>query len=190
MHETFDKWMELQTDILCGHEDGFFCKDTIETLKFNILMLKVCFGEQNANDLISYFSAFTQQNNYEIIKSLECIEVLFYSIDFDLLDKITLTIITQYIIGMSSHKETDARYYSVRILFLLCKSSCRDPAMMQISKMMDNDNYIIKANILNRIDIIRKGNAEIAELVIQKGQADNHYLIREIAENQNVIMKR
>ncbi|HEY5560639.1 MAG TPA: hypothetical protein VIK72_02600 [Clostridiaceae bacterium] len=180
-HETFDKLIEMQSDILCGHEDDFFCKDTLSTLEFNFLMLKVCFAEQNINDLISYFSLFTQKNNYEIIKSVECIEVLLNNIDFNLLDTITLTILIQYVIGMSSHKETDVRYYSVLILFRLCQSSCRVAAMMQLSKMMDNDNYIIKANILNGIDILWKENTEIAELVKQKGQADNHFLIRELA---------
>lgn len=189
LKKTFDKWMNMRGDILCGHEDGVFCKDTVETLKFNILMLEVCFGKEDVNELISYFSLFTRQNNYEIIKSLECVEVLLHNIDFNSLDKITLIILTQYIIGMSSHKETDVRYYSVRLLFLLCGSSCRDSAMIQISKMMDNDNYLIKANILNRIDVLMENNIEIAKIVKQKGQVDNHYLVRCIVENLNINEK-
>lgn len=186
LYQIFKKCLELQAEILCGYEDGFFNKDTIQTLKFNMLMLKVCFGEQSDNDLLSFLSTFSQQNNYEIIKSLECIEVLLYNIDFDLLDINTLTILSQYVIGMSSHKETDARYYSVRILFLLIKSSYSESAMMQLSRMMDNDNYIIKANILNRIDVLQEINIEISELIKQKGKADNNYLVRKLAGKQIV----
>lgn len=181
LYQVYEKWIERETIILRAHEDGIFEKETIETLKFNILIMQISFGVQEVNNLLTLLSILTQQNDYEIIKSLESIQNLLYNIDFNNLDSITTISLLQYVIGMSKHKEQDVRYYSLRILFLLYKSAYDRVALTQISRMMDNDNYIIKANILNRLHIIKDVDIDIADLIKQKGRADNHFLVRKLS---------
>ena len=167
--------------ILIGQEDGLFSKETMETLKLNVLMLKISFGMEDFNEIMTSLSNLNQRDDYEIIESLKSIENLLKNTECDLLENETYAVITQYVVGMSSHKEIDVRYYAMRILFILCKSPFNITATMQISKMMDNENEIVKKGILERHTVLKQANKEIAQLVKQKGEVDNHYLIREIA---------
>ena len=74
----------------------------------------------------------------------------------------------------------------MQVLLQLCKSPFKESALMQLSKMMDNDNHIIKINILHGLKTICSENIEIAKLIEQKGIADNHYLVRKVAEEYTV----
>lgn len=181
LYLVYKKWMQNIDIILSGHEDGIFQKETIETLKFNVLIMEIVFGVHDVNNLLTSLSVLTQQNDYEVIKSLESIENLLFNIEFNELDPSTLIVLTQYVIGMSKHKEKDVRYLSLRILFLLCNSDFNRAASMQISRMMDNDVYTIKIFILNRLDVLMKYDTKIAELIKQKGRVDNHFLVRKLS---------
>ena len=84
---------------------------------------------------------------------------------------------------MSFHKEKDARFYSVKILLLLCRSNLKYTALLQLSKMMDNDSYEVKAAILSGMKKISNGNEEFVKYINQKGRIDNHFLVRKIAKD-------
>lgn len=183
LNAIFERWMVNQNEILCGHEDHFFEKDSITTLKFNFLMLKVCFGKYDLGEFLSTMANFAHQNDYDIIKAMQCLETLLYNIDFEKMDESVLTVITQFTISMSIHKEKNVRLYSVRALFLLCRSKLRSLALLQLSKMMDNDIYEVKIAILSKIKKISIENGEIVKYINQKGRIDNHFLVRKTTQD-------
>lgn len=181
LKKVFNRWMEHLQVVTTGREDGIFTKETIETLKFDLQMLKVSFGTENLNKVMRSFATLNQKREFEIIESLKSIENLIENTEYKVLDKIVLTSITQYVIGMSTHREIDIRFYSMIILFSLCKSYYSDTVATQISIMMDNDCDLIKIGIMKRLGILKETNIEIAKLVKQKGEVDNHFYVRKIA---------
>lgn len=182
IENTIDKWLDNQNDILSGHE-GVLEKESLAILKFSLLLLKISFGKHDLDELLSNFAYVAQLDDYEIIKSMECIENLLYNINFDDLDMNVLLIITQYIISISTHKERDARYYSARILLILCRSEFKSLALEQLSKMMDKDIYEIKITILRGVGKMSCAKDEIIKYIVQKGEIDNHFLVRQTVKD-------
>ena len=178
---TFEKLKHNEETVLTGNEDSMFNKDTINTLRFNFLILELCFKEDVTNDVLSVMASFAQVNEYEIIKSLQAIDVLLSTIDINEVDENIILIITQYAIGLCSHKEKDIRYLSVKILLKLTKTNVKSLALSELSKMMDNDIVSVKLAIISGIKSLKLKDEEITNYIYQKGRIDNNYLVRKIS---------
>ena len=177
---TFEKLVARKHEILCGYNGGFE-KDSLTSLQFCFLLLEACFGKWHTDEMLVKIAVITQ-SDFEIIKSLQCIETLLNNFEMSKIDKSMLMTITQYVISMSVHKERDIRYHSAKLLLLLCKFDLEAP-ILQLSKMMDNDIYEIKIAIIAGIKSISGGNKEIVKYIVQKGRIDNHYLVRKKAND-------
>ena len=182
----YKEWRNNTEKIIDAREDMMFEKLSIETIKFNLLMLDISFGINRSVELISAFATINQCSDCEIIESLKCIERLFTDIDFTKISEQSIAAITQYVIEKATYTEYDVRYFVMRVLILLCHSSYGTIAAKMLSKMMDSENDIIKSTILDRIDVIKKVDFDIAEFIIQKGLADNHYLVRDWATKMKI----
>jgi hypothetical protein len=176
-----EKWCAKQENIICGKEDGIFGKDSITTLKFNFMLLKICFGRSSFDEVLTEFASTSQMTDYELIITLKCIKSLLIEFKFDNLDSKILTIIMQYVAMMSSHKEMEVRFLSAENLILLTHSSFKHIPLKLLSKMMDLGTYEIKTAILNRVKKIPDDNLKIINYIKQKGLVDNHYLVRRAA---------
>lgn len=177
---TFEKLVARKAEILCGCNGGFE-KDSLTSLQFCFLLLEACFGKWYTDEMLVKIAVITQ-SDFEIIKSLQCIETLLNNFEMSKIDKSMLMTITQYVISMSVHKERDIRYHSVKLLLLLCNFDLEAP-ILQLSKMMDNNTYEIKIAIIAGIKSISGGNKEIVKYIVQKGRIDNHYLVRKKAND-------
>jgi hypothetical protein len=177
-------WTEMSINtqkILTGKDDVFFEKDTIRLLEFNFMLLKICFLKSDFLEVIAQFAAASQMTDYESIKSLKFIESLLLHLDFTKINDNIIVIIIQYISMISSNKTLDARYYAVKCLVLLTYSQYKQSTISQLSKMMDNGTYQIKASILGRAKNIVVQDRKAIDYIIQKGKVDNNYLVRKIA---------
>ena len=177
---TFEKLVARKDEIFCGYNGGFE-KDSLTSLQFCFLLLEACFGKWHTDEMLVKIAVITQ-SDFEIIKSLQCIQTLLNNFEISKIDKSMLMTITQYVISMSIHKEKDIRYHSAKLLLLLCNFDLEAP-ILQLSKMMDNDTYEIKITILAGIKNVSVGNKELVKYIVQKGRIDNHYLVRKKAND-------
>lgn len=178
---TFYSIIEDKELVLCGHEDMFFEKASLSTLEFSFMMLQLCFNKYDFSDFLAKMAIFSQKSETEIIESFETLKSFLYNVDFDKLEDSVLSTIIQYSIGLSSHKEKDIRVQATRTMILLCKSKYKELALSQLSKMMDNEIYQIKIEIMYGVyELDFKDNTK-KNYIIKKGLADNHYLIRKAA---------
>ena len=172
---TFYSIIEDKELVLCGREDMFFEKTSLSTLEFSFMMLQLCFNKYDFSDVLSKMAIFSQKSETETLKSF------LYNVDFDKLEDSVLSTIIQYSIGLSSHNEKDIRVQATRTIILLCKSKYKELALNQLSKMMDNEIYQIKIEIIYGVyELDFKDNTK-KNYIIKKGLVDNHYLIRKAA---------
>lgn len=178
---TFYSIIENKELVLCGHEEMFFEKASLSTLEFSFMILQLCFNKYDFSDVLSKMAIFSQKSETEIIESLETLKSFLYNLDFDKLDDSVLSTIIQYAIGLSSHNEKDIRLQAIRTIILLCKSKYKELALSQLSKMMDNEIYQIKIEIIYGVDELDFKDNIKKNYIIKKGLVDNHYLIRKAA---------
>ena len=178
--QTIEKLRKDKELVLSGHVDSLISRDSINTLRFNFLILELCFKINIEHNLLSAIAGFTQAQEYEIIISLQAIDALMNNIGDNSIDDYTLPVITQYVIGLCGHKEKDIRLYCVKILLALSKTNVKSLALYELSKIMDNDIYIIKIAIINGIRKLQlnKEKENIIDYIYQKGRIDNNYLVR------------
>lgn len=93
-------------------------------------------------------------------------------------DEIKVAIL-QLAITLSSNKETDIRFYAVKLLIWLTNTNYAIQAIRQLSQCFDNGNMEIKAAILYRIKEIHDDSASV-DFIKQKALVDPNYLIRSI----------
>ena len=173
--------IENQELVETGFVDGFFEKRSKLTLKFNFLLLKLCFGAISDEQTLEMISLYSNQDDSEKIESLHAITNLMDNHYSNIINERQLYIFIQYVLGFCSIKSHDIRYNAVKALLKICTQKTSKVIMTQLSKIMDNDSAPIKFLILNDMVDLTKYNEEIATFILQKAKVDNHFLVREKA---------
>ena len=91
--------------------------------------------------------------------------------------------LAQYVVTSIYNDEEEIRLKAVYCLFDLAVTELTTLALSQLSKCMDNDTMPIKRLILWCIKTIKDRDKKMHEYILNKGLADNHYLIRCIAQS-------
>ena len=94
-------------------------------------------------------------------------------------DELLLSVlhITSFAFG---NKECDIRFFAIKCLIELTRSKYKEVALKQLSLCMDGGSSDIKIAIISRMPKV-PGDSATKEYVIQKAKVDNHYAVRQIA---------
>lgn len=169
--------------------DDFFFKESHSTLKFSVSLLKILVLKKEHMEILYDILLSNQDEDYITISYLLSFYSLFDGFDFQNLDNTSLSLIVQFVINMSYHKELEIRTWSVMNFSFLINTSFKSLILKRMSNMVDNDVFKIKIRILNIIKNSNLQSEEYAKHIIQKTKIDNHYLIRKFTE-ENFLLKK
>ena len=158
----------------------FFEKISVSALSFALDFLSVLLGTTDVNKGISSFSAVPTMDDRDIISCLDFIHNALEKSDIEKLpDELLLSIlhIASFAFG---NKECDIRFFAVKCLIELTRSKYKEVVLKQLSLCMDGGSSDIKIAIISRMPKIRSDSAT-KEYIIQKAKVDNHYAVRQIA---------
>lgn len=169
-----------QESILEGYEDGLFNKDTQEHLAFNLTLLRIRCGDNLIHD---FMSATSHPNlpDYSRIKVAKSINI--YSDGNNWLDTnndILLPILNFSLAGCRD-KNYEVRLLSCRTLFELLRSDYKKLVSEQLSKIMDNADWILAQDIVYHISKVDDIDKRLRDFILQKAQSSNHFVVREMA---------
>ncbi|MBU3183250.1 hypothetical protein [Clostridium estertheticum] len=170
--------VENEEIVEMGFVDAYLEKRSKLSLKFNFLLLKLCFGAVSDEQVLGIISVYSNQDDSEKIESLKAITNLMDNNYSNIIDERKLYIFVQYVLGFCSTKSHDIRFNAVKALLKICTQKTSKVIMTQLSKIMDIDSAPIKFLILNDISNLTQYNEEIAALILQKAKVDNHFLVR------------
>lgn len=86
---------------------------------------------------------------------------------------------------MSRHRERDVRYHATRcIIELVGYDSTKELALKHLARKMDVSSQAEKVAIITRVKELPIDNAYITQ-IINKGMADNNYIVRFVANREN-----
>lgn len=179
----FDCLIDSKTEVITGHEDGLFEKDTLHLLEFNYNLLLTHRESFQSTDILRILVDAGSFSDYEIIKALNSIKSYLYRIDYFKMDSLILATIFQYTASQCFKDERDIRFFSVELLIQLTNSPIQELALQQLSMIMDTGTGDIKTSILSRVKKIASGNQALVAYILQKGKVDTNYLVRRAAIN-------
>ncbi|TWM19781.1 hypothetical protein CHCC14821_2331 [Bacillus paralicheniformis] len=175
----YRKLMERQDVLLVGF-NSLLERHSQFTLEFNIYVFAMVFGETEAVKLIEILSEL----NKDEFEQIECMKALKNIVNegfFIKLDYSIQNVLIQFVLGLKKHSNKDIRYLAVSLLIKMITSQNKKTLMTQLSKTMDYENVYIKSLILNSLDDLREVDLDITKLMLKKALVDNHYLVREMA---------
>ncbi len=170
-----------ENNVYHAYDDLFF-KESHSTLKFSVSLLKILVSKKEHIEILYDILLSNQNEDYVIISYLMSFYSLFDGFDFQKLDKTSLSLIVQFVINMSYHKELEIRTWSVMNFSFFINTSFKSLILKRMSSMIDNDVFKIKIRVLNIIKNSNLQNEEYAKHIIQKTKIDNHYMIRKFTE--------
>ena len=133
---------------------------------------------EKSNSFIIQLFNLSVADDYDIIVCLKLLDSVFENTECNLSDEITIVIL-QLAIALSSHKETDIKFFSIKLLIWLTNSKYAKEALDRLSQCFDVGTFEIKAAILYRIKKIH-GDSSIVDFIKQKAAIDPNYLVRSI----------
>ena len=158
----------------------FFDKISVSALSFALDFLSVLVGTIDINKGISSFAPVPSMDDRDIIACLDYIHNTLEKSDVEKLpDELLLSVlhITSFAFG---NKECDIRFFAIKCLIELTRSKYKEAALKQLSLCMDGGSSDIKIAIISRMPKV-PGDSATKEYVIQKAKVDNHYAVRQIA---------
>ena len=162
-----------------GHEDGFFNKDSVQTLCFYKIIMKLTLGLDCYNDLLTTLASYFGQTDYEKIKSLKIIAAFFDGNDLKALETKYIVSLLQYASTMSFNDKQPIRYYSAHSLVnVVGKLQYDDLVIDHLARMMDTESSDMKIHIVNAVKAMSSDYNEYKKFIFQKARVDNHYLVR------------
>lgn len=182
-YSQYSEWQSWGERILCSNEsviNGFdfhlFDKTSHYSVSFAYEVFRFFFNTKSELDIqILNLSA---ADRVDIIKCTEFLSALDKNLMDNFPDEIKVAIL-QLAITLSSNKETDIRFYAVKLLIWLTNTNYAIQAIRQLSQCFDNGNMEIKAAILYRIKEIHDDSASV-DFIKQKALVDPNYWIRSI----------
>lgn len=159
--------------LLPGYDEG--------SLRFACGMIQVI----NQDD-VSAIDVFTKLTNEHISTKINAMYMIVRLIENDFAKCISEKAqyaLVQYIFESSMNDDSSLRFHSYVAMIKLREytSDFSKIILNRISKAMDGEVCSNKIGILSRL---KKDNTEIINYIFEKGKADNHYCVREVANRQ------
>lgn len=164
------------------HYCDFMYQDTEWIILFAARLFLAVISEKMDYEIIEMLSISANTQSTEHVRVLDLIETVLFN--RKLLDRnpSLLHTLAQYVVTSKYNEEEEIRLKAVYCLFDLSATELSTLALSQLSKCMDNDTMPIKRRILWYIKTIKDRDEKMHEYILNKGLADNHYLIRCIAQ--------
>jgi len=176
------KIAESSEDILSAMFDPVFGIDSLNSLKFNFLLMKIGFGFCTFEEAALGFAAVMSYNEADFINAVRSIYIFLNDIDISILDDKILSIISNFILSIGIENHKNAQLYAIKCLIKLSNSQFYSTIVLEKLAYIMNDTISdIKLSILNGIRNLEKDNG-IRDYILQKGRTDNNYLVRKLAE--------
>ena len=179
--EKIEKLICIAESDTTGHAYGFLIKDFVQTLYFNKVIMKLALGVNCYSELLTLLASYSEQTDYEIIKSLKAIDAFLDGNHLEHLEVKCVISLLQYVTSMSFNNKQEIRYYAASSLIKLVGSQYNDVVMEQLSRMMDTESSDMKIYIVSSIKTVANDQKGYKDFILQKARVDNHYLVREAA---------
>lgn len=174
-------------DVLAGFAPLFNNGYTKNSLKSVFRLLNYFTG---CNNKIEASIFYADLPNCEVSESIIIIQIINKVLEAAVI-KVEHSFITnplfQYLFEMTRHSNSIIRYWAFLNLFLLSRieKEYLTTVLDLVSEAMDCETYQIKSSLLKEVlKLDFQDSNSKTDFIIQKGKADNHFLVREIAKER------
>lgn len=191
-YQTEHTWNDMQTsmiehadDFSSGYEMFLFEKDTNFILSFQYNLFLSAFDPSRNDILLEKMLSLDLGDTYTLIRILDIVATFLRTIKVPCNNELLFSFL-YFSISQSQHKEKDVKYYATLCLIELSKFDLtKRLALMHLLQLMDTGSHTTKIAIISRIKIINDPvNAYITQIV-NKGKADNNYLVRYVTARES-----
>ena len=191
-YQTEHTWNDMQTsmiehadDFSSGYEMFLFEKDTNFILSFQYDLFLSAFDPSRNDILLEKMLSLDLGDTYTLIRILDIVATFLRTIKVPCNNELLFSFL-YFSISQSQHKEKDVKYYATLCLIELSKFDLtKRLALMHLLQLMDTGSHTTKIAIISRIKIINDPvNAYITQIV-NKGKADNNYLVRYVTARES-----
>jgi len=172
---------EKSDDILSANSSPILAIESHNTLKFNYLLMKIVFNLYSFEEAALGFATLMGFNDSDFIVSIRNLSSFLKVIDITTIDERVLGIVANFVLSIGKEKYRDAQIYAIDCLLVLSNTRLYAATVWERLAYMFNDTISeIKFKILKGIRNLET-NKEIKNYILQKGRADNHYLVRDLS---------
>ena len=191
-YQTEYAWNDMQTSMIehadefsSGYEKFLFEKDTNFILSFQYDLFLSAFDPSRNDILLERMLSLDLGDAYTLIRILDIVATFLRTIKVPCNNELLFSFL-YFSISQSQHKEKDVKYYATLCLIELSKFDLtKGLALVHLLQLMDTGSHTTKIAIISRIKIINDPvNAYITQIV-NKGKADNNYLVRYVTARES-----
>ena len=181
--ETYYSKLEKDFEEIENGYSGFFTKDERLSLRLNILLLRIMFSEDCAQELLEVLALINNSSEYDKISSLIAIRDFLLISDDNLTNSSITSILVQYTSTHCFSNSGRIRYETVLALYSLLNTEYISFIVGRLTKMMDDDNFNVRWAILDQSSLIEKLDKQAYSYILQKAKIDSNYLVRRMVED-------
>lgn len=175
------KIVEDSDIFISGKEDIFFDNESILLMKINMKLLCTIFDVKIKNEDLDLIVSIMQLEDFEKIEALKSIYYFLEDIDYRRIDNKLIESILQCVSIMSNESDIDIRFWATKNLIQLTYSEYQPRAFKQLIYIMNFGSSELKIAIISRAkEIACDGKNEFIEFIINKGKADNNFLVKKV----------
>ena len=187
-------WSYIQTqmiehadDFSSGYEMFLFEKDTNFILSFQYDLLLSAFDPSRNDILLERMLSLDLSDAYALIRILNIVATYLKSLETTSNNELLLAFL-YFSISQSQHKEKDVKYYATLCLIELSKFDLtKRLALIHLLQLMDTGSHTTKVAIISRIKMINDPDDAYITQIVNKGKADNNYLVRYVTARENHV---
>lgn len=187
-------WNDIQAqmiehagDFSSGYEMFLFEKDTNFILSFQYDLFLSAFDSSRNDILLERMLSVDLSDAYALIRILDIVATFLRSIKAPCNNELLLAFL-YFSISQSQHKEKDVKYYATLCLIELSKFDLtKRLALIHLIQLMDTGSHTTKVAIISRIKMINDPDDAYITQIVNKGKADNNYLVRYVTARENPV---
>ena len=187
-------WNSIQTqmiehanDFSSGYEMFLFEKDTNFILSFQYDLFLSAFDPSRNDILLERMLSLDLSDSYALIRILNIVATYLKSLETPSNNELLLAFL-YFSISQSQHKEKDVKYYATLCLIELSKFDLtKKLALIHLLQLMDTGSHTTKVAIISRIKMINDPDDAYITQIVNKGKADNNYLVRYVTARENHV---
>ncbi|WP_195543182.1 hypothetical protein [Massiliimalia timonensis] len=179
--------IEHANDFSSGYEMFLFEKDTNFILSFQYDLLLSAFDPSRNDILLERMLSLDLSDAYALIRILNIVATYLRSLKAPSNTELLLTFL-YFSISHSQHKEKDVKYYATLCLIELSTFDLtKRLALIHLLQLMDTGSHTTKIAIISRIKMINDPDDAYITQIVNKGKADNNYLVRYVTARENHV---
>lgn len=187
-------WNDIQAqmiehagDFSSGYEMFLFEKDTNFILSFQYDLFLSAFDSSRNDILLERMLSVDLSDAYALIRILDIVATFLRSIKAPCNNELLLAFL-YFSISQSQHKEKNVKYYATLCLIELSKFDLtKRLALIHLLQLMDTGSHTTKVAIISRIKMINDPDDAYITQIVNKGKADNNYLVRYVTARENPV---